>query len=206
MPTKKAASNGESSKLIFLIAIIMVFIGGVGGGAGVYLWQGAVQEKVTASETEESTNGEVTDLEEEESINETLQSAESALSSDSSAAAAASLPDTEDIPLPDHIYNNEAAETVFDETPHRDYILPFSGIRLITTDDLRHLSGDELRIARNEIFARHGRRFADMALQNYFNSMDWYTPRLALGEEPALSDLELTNATFILNFESEITD
>ncbi|PMZ61579.1 hypothetical protein C1X97_30560, partial [Pseudomonas sp. FW306-2-11AA] len=40
-----------------------------------------------------------------------------------------------------------------------DFLFPDSGSRLLTDGDLRALSKDELRIARNEIFARRGRYF-----------------------------------------------
>ena len=31
-------------------------------------------------------------------------------------------------------------------------------------------------MAHEEIYARHGRKFNDANLQNYFNSQPWYTP------------------------------
>ena len=103
----------------------------------------------------------------------------------------------------DYQLNNENDEYV--DILRQGFVLPFSNTRLLTEDDLLHLSNEELRIARNEIFARHGRRFVDTALQAHFDAMDWYTPLLTMGEEPVLSDLELANATFIQVFESEHT-
>ena len=38
------------------------------------------------------------------------------------------------------------------------------------------MPSDQLRIARNEIFARHGRMFNDKNLQKYFDSQIWYVP------------------------------
>jgi hypothetical protein len=54
------------------------------------------------------------------------------------------------------------------------YIIPDSHIRYLTEDDIRHLSTEQLRLARNEIFARHGRLFQDAALQAYFDARPWY--------------------------------
>ena len=62
---------------------------------------------------------------------------------------------------------------------------------------LMELSQAELRIARNEIFARHGRRFADEALQAYFDAQPWYIPRLAPGQEPVLSEIERSNVNLL---------
>ncbi len=48
------------------------------------------------------------------------------------------------------------------------YILPASGQARLTSADLAGLSAAQLRLARNEIYARHGRRFANADLQTYF--------------------------------------
>src|SRR5215467_3526085 len=46
------------------------------------------------------------------------------------------------------------------------------------TDSLLHgLSLYELRLLRNEVYARHGRRFETPWLREYFKAMPWYTPR-----------------------------
>ncbi len=55
-----------------------------------------------------------------------------------------------------------------------DYILPDSNVRYLSKSELRSLSDYELMLARNEIYARHGRRFADSTLQLYFNQKSWY--------------------------------
>jgi len=84
-----------------------------------------------------------------------------------------------------------------------DYILPFSSDRALTDADLRGLTKDQLRLARNEIYARYGRQFQDQGLQDYFNSKKWYQdlPKLPLGTEPTLSKLELSNIDLIKQYE-----
>lgn len=67
------------------------------------------------------------------------------------------------------------------------YILPKSNSKTYTADELDHLSSSELRLARNEIFARHGRKFNDKGLQDYFNSCSWYKGTI----EPATFDAKL---------------
>ena len=56
-----------------------------------------------------------------------------------------------------------------------DYILPESSTRYLTRQDLYGLTKDQLRLARNEIYARHGRKFQTQEIQDYFNSKSWYT-------------------------------
>ncbi|MCR4762599.1 MAG: YARHG domain-containing protein [Lachnospiraceae bacterium] len=58
--------------------------------------------------------------------------------------------------------------------PAQDYILTESSRRPLTDNDLKNLSREQLRLARNEIVARHGRKFQDEELQAYFDSKGWY--------------------------------
>lgn len=55
-----------------------------------------------------------------------------------------------------------------------EYILPGSDSEYLTDSDVKYLNSRELELARNEIFARHGRKFADSSIQEYFNSKSWY--------------------------------
>lgn len=55
-----------------------------------------------------------------------------------------------------------------------EYILPTSSSVYLSDADVKHLSRREATLAKNEIFARHGRRFRDESIQQYFNSKSWY--------------------------------
>lgn len=55
-----------------------------------------------------------------------------------------------------------------------DYILPDSDNRAYTYEELSGLSKADIRLAINEIYARHGRMFDSAEYQNYFNSKSWY--------------------------------
>ncbi len=75
--------------------------------------------------------------------------------------------------------------------------------RLITSAELQGRSGWELTLMRNEIYARHGRRFKELKLQRHFESQSWYQPRYAPEEFPSsiLSSTELKNAIMIREFQ-----
>lgn len=60
--------------------------------------------------------------------------------------------------------------------PH-GYILPESDTRYYSESELNALTDYELYLARNEIYARHGREFNNQDLQDYFKNKDWYTAR-----------------------------
>lgn len=55
-----------------------------------------------------------------------------------------------------------------------DYIFPESDSRYLTDDDLSGYSSDQLELAKNEIYARHGRKFVTPRITDYFNSKSWY--------------------------------
>ena len=95
---------------------------------------------------------------------------------------------------------------------NKDYMLDFSSYREVTEADLYGMSLAELRIARNEIFARHGRQFKDAMLNQWFYSKVWYL-NLPYKYAPddfdrtnpnPLSALELENANFIKAYEENI--
>ena len=74
----------------------------------------------------------------------------------------------------------------------------------LTSADLYGLSKDQLRLARNEIYARHGRMFNDQTLQAYFNSKSWYRGTIApsaFKDDAMLTKLERDNIKLIQSFE-----
>lgn len=99
----------------------------------------------------------------------------------------------------EHEIEVSGTQTVQEE----QYILAGSDSRYLTADDLKDLSEEELRLARNEIYARHGRKFIDESLQAYFDSCDWYegTIEAADFQESSLNDYERKNLDLIAGYE-----
>jgi hypothetical protein len=83
----------------------------------------------------------------------------------------------------------------------RDFIFPDSETRRLTHEDLKDLPKWDLWIARNEIYARHGRQFSNKELQEYFNSKSWYTASLQPDKNPSLTQLEMDNVMMIKKYE-----
>ena len=83
------------------------------------------------------------------------------------------------------------------------YVLPESSARYLTASDMAGLSADNMRKARNEIYARHGRMFADKDLDTYFRSQGWYNPTIKpeAFDEKVLSAVEQANIEFIQGYE-----
>lgn len=79
------------------------------------------------------------------------------------------------------------------------FIIPDSSTRYLTTSDLQGLSLDELEIARNEIYARHGYIFVSDEWKDFFINEDWYTPTTS---SVTLNSIEEYNVGMILEEES----
>ena len=59
---------------------------------------------------------------------------------------------------------------------------------------------ESLRLARNEIYARHGHIFKDPDLRAYFSARSWYAP---LAKETPLSAVERYNVDLIQRVERQ---
>lgn len=77
--------------------------------------------------------------------------------------------------------------------------------RLVTEQMLKGLSLHELRLLRNEIYARHGRQFRTEWLSQYFWSQPWYEARED-SKEPELSETDKKNIETIVVYERKIRE
>ncbi|MBO5560925.1 MAG: YARHG domain-containing protein [Firmicutes bacterium] len=86
-----------------------------------------------------------------------------------------------------------------------EYVMPDSSSRYLTREELSSLSSAQLRIARNEIYARHGRRFKDAGLQAHFDSCSWYRGTISPDNfnSGVLNNYENANKDLILQIEKE---
>jgi DNA-directed RNA polymerase specialized sigma24 family protein len=96
-----------------------------------------------------------------------------------------------------------------DQEPAMDtseYIFPYSDKVKITREELENLSLEQLRLARNEIFARYGTIFGVNDLAEYFNAKSWYTPKISFDyfdENVSMNDIEEANLSLIIKVEEE---
>src|SRR5436190_2681631 len=75
--------------------------------------------------------------------------------------------------------------------------------KLISETELRGLSLHELRLLRNEIYARHGRIFKTMWIQQYFGFQPWYDPKEDFKAEE-ISGSDKTNIDTIVAYENKL--
>lgn len=72
--------------------------------------------------------------------------------------------------------------------------------RRLTHADLQGMSARDLTLARNSLYARHGRPFKDAELRRYFQAQPWYREDPSY-QDSVLSPLERANAGFIMRYQ-----
>ena len=92
------------------------------------------------------------------------------------------------------------------EFPDCEFVFPKSSYEYVAYAECEGLSELECRIARNEIYARHGRLFTDESLQGYFDTCTWYEGTVEAGDfsESALNEYELENLNTIIDYEEQM--
>ena len=80
------------------------------------------------------------------------------------------------------------------------YILKDSSTRIIDQSELYSLDTNELTLALNEVYARHGSKFNSPEIQAYFDKQPWYKGTVSPVDfdENSLSDIERANVNTIL--------
>lgn len=84
-----------------------------------------------------------------------------------------------------------------------EYFYPDLSERLWTEDELLGLDDTRLSIARNQIFAKYGRRFEDSFLHEVFSQKNWYEPKYS-AEEFAVTQQKLLTETEQANLQTVI--
>ncbi len=122
---------------------------------------------------------------------------------DESIEEAESIPKLPTETQPDIVQEPQAVELVEEESR---YILPDSDSVYLSRSDLEGLTQEECRLARNELYARHGRKFDDEGLQDYFNAKDWYTGTIDPADfsDSVLNDFEMANRDLLVLYEEEM--
>ena len=96
---------------------------------------------------------------------------------------------------------NYYKEVKMSELPGKDeYFIPDSDSRVLTKNDLKGFTKEELGFVRNEIFARHGYVFSSEKYNDYFGAKSWYTPDPSFTAD-MLTDTENKNIALIKELE-----
>lgn len=80
------------------------------------------------------------------------------------------------------LVNSVGQSNIGTATNTSEYIFPYANERLITRGEYESLDAATLRLAINEIYARHGRQYDTQDLNAYFSSKSWYRPQYSKSE------------------------
>ena len=82
-----------------------------------------------------------------------------------------------------------------------DQLFRHTADRYFTAEDFADCSEDILKLAKNEIYARHGRMFLDREIYKYFLTRMWYEPTYAPEEfdESCLNEYEKANIELLVS-------
>ena len=140
--------------------------------------QTAPAETAATSEAAEETDEEWLDEEDDETLGDPEEGEE-----DSSLLAAAAA----------------SVSGVIKKYRQKDYILKNSNKEKLEWDDVKGLTEEEIRYARNEIYARHGYIFKADDLNKYFKSKKWYkgTVKASKFDEGVFNKYERYNIKYL---------
>lgn len=97
----------------------------------------------------------------------------------------------------------EPVATTDVSTPE-NYIFSKSGSEKLIDSDVSELSKENLILAKNEIYARHGFVFKSEQFKSYFSKKSWYKPNDTFkGSDGELNDVERYNIQLILKYENK---
>ncbi|MGI6006959.1 MAG: YARHG domain-containing protein [Ruminococcus sp.] len=190
--------NGSKDKILYAFLGVITVVLVIGIIWGVRTLISLNNEEDVAVEAEEASAEETNpDLESEteEEVTVTPSPTEEAASTPIPTPAVTAVPTATPVPT----------QAPAAASSNGDYIIPDSATRELTTADLTGLSEWELRVARNEIYARHGRMFEDASLDSYFRGKSWYVPSIpadSFDDNQLLTKTELRNAKLISDYEA----
>ena len=103
--------------------------------------------------------------------------------------------------------NNSSEGDSSDGTLGEDYLLP-SSTKELTLDDITGMSAKDLRLAINEMYARHGYYFGPGANQRYFDEKSWYNPDMSIKSPNDIvenfTEIENKNLSFLATQERRL--
>ena len=188
-PFGEPEDNGRGNKnkaVIIVLAVLIVAV--IAGFAGLFLYN--YLEDKRGQDTADRIREEISeDREEKEDTQEQTEEGE----------------ETAETQEPSQ---NQSNSQMGGSTVSQDYIFPDSDSRYLTDADVAGLTLQEINYGKNEIYARHGRKFKSQELTNYFESKSWYNGIYEPDDFDAnysglLNEYEKRNAEFLSEKEHE---
>ena len=160
---------------------------------------GKVTEKQTEKPTERQTEKQTEKPTERQTEKQTEKPIEKQTEKQTEKPTEAEIPEIEIIS--EDYYVIEAPTESTAEVDYSGGYIPESSQRTLTDADVEGMTYDDLQMAINEIYARHGRIFRSEAISSYFNSQPWYQGTVTAENfnEGVFNSVESQNIQFLLD-------
>ena len=102
----------------------------------------------------------------------------------------------------DNKKNNDSNNSNSSKSSSGTYVISDSATKRLSSSDIANLTDDQICIAQNEIWARHGRKFENKWLQNHFNQQSWYSGTIEAADFLSTyspTQIENDNASFLMS-------
>ena len=201
-PVKKPKKNkGIKIAIITILGIILAILLIVFA----LVQTGVISISVSDNEKQESTLDKSKSSKREKEKERRAKEKESESDSESEASTVPTVEQTEPNTMPT-VAQTESVTVPSTVAMNSEFILPDSSTRVLDKSELAGFTAEQCRLARNEIYAKHGRMFDDAGLQNYFNSRSWYHGTIPADRfsDTMLSDIEIQNRNLIIAYEKEM--
>lgn len=152
---KKRKKTGLSVKVLFVSVFLLI---GMGISGIFFLDQKEIQKEIQKTEKQDVEKDTKSEYKEETDIETSKKNEEN---------------EKETVSKEDEKLEDQTDKLQTNEKQN-EYVLEDSNRRYLTDSDVQGLTIQEINYAKNEIYARHGRKFQSTELQNYFDSKDWY--------------------------------
>ncbi len=207
--------NRNGGKIAVIIVILVILIAAIAFAAtqclgpaasGTDSSETATSSSATTTTTSTSSASTTTSTSSKSASASATSASASAASASASAAAASASAAAADNQQP--AVAPEPQPYVEPEPVYNDYyVLPDSSYYYYSYGELSGMSTYDLYIARNEVFARHGRMFNRSDLQDYFNAQAWYQPLYTPSQFDSmgnmLTDAERSNVIVMKQVEAD---
>lgn len=211
MRSFNTAPKRNGGKIAAIVVVIIALIAGIAFAAVSCNSQAtsgsASSESATTTTTTTSEGASTTSSTASTSASAASTSASAASTSTSAASASASSAEATTTTTVDATQRQVEPQPEPEPEYNDYYILPDSSSYYYSYGELSWMSSYDLYLARNEIFARHGRMFNNADLQEYFNSQAWYNPTYTPAQFDSmgnvLSDVEQKNVNVMRQIERD---
>ena len=96
-----------------------------------------------------------------------------------------------------------------EEAKRKEYIFPDSDKKYLTEEEVLGIDANVLKMAKNEIFARHGYIFKSKEIKEYFQKTSWYKEKVEadnFNSDKVFNDFEKKNVELIKKVENELKE